>query len=189
MTFKQGQFLKYFWYLKHTPAIQFWVLKYSHFPQAMGSGALLLQHFRTILNVHTIILAENVGNAVPRTGRWTMPPPSPPSPLPPVVLGRRHFLLLTSRVAKYQALNLDELFPAHDEGKPDDVILVQFAGDGIWHSSPLSYQQQQKIYHSCNTSSHILHPSFLCRLQLGQLSQPIARIRRSCDTVITCFAL
>ncbi len=40
--------------------------------------------------------------------------------------------------AKYQAFSLDELIPAHDEVKPDDVILVQFARDGIRHTSPLS---------------------------------------------------
>ncbi len=91
-------------------------------------------------------------------------------------------------IAKYEAFNLEEPIPAHDEGKPDDVILVQFAGDGMRHTSPLSYQQQ-KIFHSCNTSSHILYPSFLCRLQLGRWSEPIARIQCPCHTVITCFAL
>jgi hypothetical protein len=95
---------------------------------------------------------------------------------------------LTLLVAKYQALNSDELSPAHDEGKPGDVILMQFAGDGIrllsLSTTTENFPFLQHLY------AHPL-PIFSVQITIGTIvsvdcpnSTPLPH-----GDVITCFAV
>ncbi len=90
--------------------------------------------------MHTITLVETVGTMCLEQDGELERAPLPRSPS----------LLLTSLVTKYQALNLDELIQAHDEG---NVILVQFAGDGKTYFSSLIRRL------NCNTTVTLsIHP-------------------------------